>query len=200
MKKFAILFLCLLPLGLWSCGDDQEDVLPNQQKKIVSFLTSSHSPRLVAEKDAKKDEQQPFYTDFFGSAYRYIDEYYNPVRPNWKEVTAQSKITLTYSCHIFEFRAISDRDVPYFTNNPQWEEAFKEAGLTEGVLTFTPQPIDMAHPNILKGLYHALIGCREGDMGEVYMTYNMAYGDDDNFGLIPKESPIAIFFTVNSVE
>jgi hypothetical protein len=31
------------------------------------------------------------------------------------------------------------------------------------------------------------------------MTYNMAYGDI-NFSTIPKESPVAYFFTVNSVE
>ena len=31
------------------------------------------------------------------------------------------------------------------------------------------------------------------------MTYNMAYGDD-YFGLIPKESPIAWFFTVDAVD
>ena len=31
------------------------------------------------------------------------------------------------------------------------------------------------------------------------MTYNMAYGDD-YFGIIPKESPIAWFFTVDAVD
>ena len=45
----------------------------------------------------------------------------------------------------------------------------------------------------------ALLGCREGDAVEVYMTYNMAYGDD-YFGIIPKESPIAWHFTVDAVD
>ncbi|MFQ7503174.1 MAG: hypothetical protein ACLRMJ_08855 [Alistipes finegoldii] len=43
-----------------------------------------------------------------------------------------------------------------------------------------------------KRLYEALLGCREGDYVESYMTYNMAYGDI-NFSTIPKESPVAYF-------
>ena len=199
MKKFYILLL-LLPVLAWSCGDDEEDVLPNQQKKIISFLTSSHSPRLVAEKEVEQDSDQPFYTDLGGSAFRYIDQYYNPDRVNWKEVTAESKITITFSQYLFNYRAITDRDLPFFSNDPDWEEILLKEGLTPGVWTFEPMEVDMAHPNVLNGLYQALLGCREGDIAEVYMCYNMAYGDDDNFGLIPKESPVAVFFTINSVE
>ena len=53
--------------------------------------------------------------------------------------------------------------------------------------------------NILNGLRLALLGCREGDEVEAYMTYNMAYGDS-SFSTIPSESPIAWFFTVDAVE
>ena len=53
--------------------------------------------------------------------------------------------------------------------------------------------------DILKGLRYALLGCREGDEVEAYMTYNMAYGDA-NFSTIPRESPVAWFFTVETVE
>lgn len=59
--------------------------------------------------------------------------------------------------------------------------------------TFEPLTVDMRHPGIIKGMADALLGCREGDAVEVYMTYNMAYGDD-YFGIIPKESPIAWSF------
>ena len=56
-----------------------------------------------------------------------------------------------------------------------------------------------AADGIIKGMADALLGCREGDAVEVYMTYNMAYGDD-YFGIIPKESPIAWLFTVDAVD
>ena len=39
----------------------------------------------------------------------------------------------------------------------------------------------------------------EGDVVEAYMTYNMAYGDK-YVSTIPRESPVAWFFTVESVE
>lgn len=199
MKKIYMLLL-LLPLAVWSCSDDEEEVLPNQQKKIISYLTSGHNPRLADEKDVDKDSEKPFYTPFFGSAFRYIDQYYNPERINRKEVTPTSKILLTYSIHIFEYRNISDRDLPLFTNDPQWREILEKEGLTPGVIRFEPEAVDMARPHIISGLYHALVGCREGDAGEVYMAYNMAYGNDDNFGAVPKESAVAVLFTVNSVE
>ena len=72
-------------------------------------------------------------------------------------------------------------------------------GLTPGAWSSEPLEIDMRGSGIIKGLYDALLGCREGDYVESYMTYNMAYGDI-NFSTIPKESPVAYFFTVNSVE
>ena len=56
----------------------------------------------------------------------------------------------------------------------------------------------MRHPGIIKGMADALLGCREGDAVEVYMTYNMAYGDA-LINFIPEQSPIAVFYTIDSV-
>jgi hypothetical protein len=44
----------------------------------------------------------------------------------------------------------------------------------------------------------SLPGCREKDTVEVYMTYNMAYGDA-LINFIPEQSPIAVFYTIDSV-
>ena len=45
MKKTYALFVAL-PLLFAACGED-EDILSQQQQRIVSFLTSTHTPRLV---------------------------------------------------------------------------------------------------------------------------------------------------------
>ena len=37
--------------ALVSCSDE-EDILPQQQEKIVSYLTRSHTPTLLSEQDA----------------------------------------------------------------------------------------------------------------------------------------------------
>lgn len=188
--------LCLLLL--WSCKED-DDVLPNQQQRIVSFLTSGHSPRLVAAEDLEEDSQLAFYTVAGNSVYRYIESWYNPERASWPEVTATSKITITFRAYVFNFTAITDSTMPYFSNDPLLEQAYYEAGLTPGAWSFEPMALDMSSSDIINGLRLALLGCRRGDTVEAYMTYNMAYGDD-KFGIIPLESPIAVFFTVDSVE
>ena len=195
-RSFCIPMLCLLLL--WSCKED-DDVLPNQQQRIVSFLTSGHSPRLVAAEDLEEDSQLAFYTVAGNSVYRYIESWYNPERANWPEVTATSKITITFRAYVFNFTAITDSTMPYFSNDPLLEQAYYEAGLTPGAWSFEPMALDMSSSDIINGLRLALLGCRRGDTVEAYMTYNMAYGDD-KFGIIPLESPIAVFFTVDSVE
>ncbi|MDE5906634.1 MAG: FKBP-type peptidyl-prolyl cis-trans isomerase, partial [Alistipes sp.] len=73
-------------------------------------------------------------------------------------------------------------------------------GLTLGVWDFEPLEVDMRDPGIIKGLRLALLGCREGDRVEAYMTYNMAYGDKTYMYFLPKETPVAIFFSVDKVE
>lgn len=197
--KRLIAILLLTGALLAGCKQDDE-ILPEQQKRIVSFLTSSHSPRLVSADELEEDSQLPFYTVAGDAVYRYIESYYNPDRVNWPEVTESSKVTITFRAYIFaNYAAISETTIPYFTNDPLLEEAFLEIGLTPGEWSFEPLAVDMASTDIIKGLYLALVGCRQGDQVEAYMTYNMAYGDK-NFSIIPRESPVAIFFTVNSVE
>lgn len=193
---FCLLLSC--SLLFCSCKED-DDVLPQQQQRIVSFLTSSHSPRLVAAEDLEEESQLAFYTTLGHSVYRYIESWYNPDRANWPEVTATSKITITFRAYVFNYTGITDSTMPYFSNDPLLERAYYEAGLTPGAWTFEPLALDMASSDIIKGLRLALLGCRRGDSVEAYMTYNMAYGDD-KFGIIPLQSPIAVFFTVDSVE
>ncbi|WP_418983553.1 FKBP-type peptidyl-prolyl cis-trans isomerase [Alistipes sp.] len=198
MKRLLAILL-LTPWLLAGCEQDDE-ILPDQQKRIVSFLTSSHSPRLVSEAELEENSQLPFYTVAGDAVYRYIESYYNPDRVNWPVVTEESKVTITFRAYLFaNYSTITEKTIPFFTNDPLLEKAFYDIGLTPGEWSFTPLAVDMASTDIIKGLYLALVGCRQGDQVEAYMTYNMAYGDK-NFSIIPRESPVAIFFTVNSVE
>ena len=51
---------------------------------------------------------------------------------------------------------------------------------------------------ILKGVEASLIGCREGDSVEVYMTYEEAY-KNKVVGIVPHRSAVAWYYTINSV-
>lgn len=187
------------------CGcSNEEDILPDQEKRIVSYLTSIHLPRLVAV-DQTGGNPVAFYSTMGNSVYRYIDvnDFYNPDRVNQPVVGGGSRVTITFSAYVFTYANIvtaGDKlTAPYFTNDSALRQPLINAGLTVDNWSFEPLVIDMSKQDIIKGLHHALLGCRKGDHVEAYMTYNMAYGKD-NFSVIPRESPIALFFTVDSVE
>lgn len=198
MKRLSAILLAL-PLVLCGACSEEEETLPQQRERIVSYLTATHSPTLVDESEVDTESQQAFYTTLGNTVYRYIDNYYDPARPGRTEVTASSKVTITFRAYVFNFANITDSTFPFYSNDPLLNSAYEEMGLTSGVWSFEPLQIDMRSGNIIKGLRLALLGCRQGDEVEAYMTYNMAYGDT-NFSTIARESPLAWFFTVDAVE
>ena len=191
MKRLFVICISAALVSLAGCSDD-EDVQPAQKERIVSFLTGTHAPRLVAEENLEEGSNQPYYTVSGDAVYRYITDIYNPDR-------------VTFRAYVFTYANIvttgseNNWTVPYYTNDAALKSFLEGRGLNTEWWKFEPLTVDMRHPDIIKGLADALLGCREGDAVEVYMTYNMAYGDD-YFGLIPNESPIAWFFTVDAVD
>ena len=133
-------------------------------------------------------------------AFYNIDGYYDPERASRPEVTASSKVTITFRAYVFTFSNITDSTFPFYSNDASLRAAYEELGLTVdgGVWSFEPLTIEMGG-GILNGIRTALLGCRERDYVEAYMTYDVAFGGK-NFSTIPRESPIAFFFTVQSVE
>lgn len=200
MTRYKLTGLLAALLLLAGCSQEEE-TLPNQRNSIVSFLTSTHAPQLISEEDVAEspDENPPFYTAKGNTVYRYISNYYDSGRASRAEVKSGSRVSITFRAYVFSMRNITDSDMPFFTNDPDLEQALYEAGLTPGVWKFEPMELTLGQSGIIKGLELALLGCRQGDEVECYMTYNMAYGDT-NFATIPRESAVAIFFTVNGVD
>ena len=200
MTRYKLTGLLAALLLLAGCSQEEE-TLPNQRNSIVSFLTSTHAPQLISEEAVAEspDENPPFYTAKGNTVYRYISNYYDSGRASRAEVKSGSRVSITFRAYVFSMRNITDSDMPFFTNDPDLEQALYEAGLTPGVWKFEPMELTLGQSGIIKGLELALLGCRQGDEVECYMTYNMAYGDT-NFATIPRESADAIFFTVNGVD
>ena len=200
MTRYKLTGLLAALLLLAGCSQEEE-TLPNQRNSIVSFLTSTHAPQLISEEAVAEspDENPPFYTAKGNTVYRYISNYYDSGRASRAEVKSGSRVSITFRAYVFSMRNITDSDMPFFTNDPDLEQALYEAGLTPGVWIFEPMELTLGQSGIIKGLELALLGCRQGDEVECYMTYNMAYGDT-NFATIPRESAVAIFFTVNGVD
>lgn len=205
MKKIGHIFCAALLLagGLLFAGcSEDEDILPNQQRQIVSFLTGTLRLRSEAEAfDPSSDvENPPFYSVSGETAYRWITNYYDADRDQRPMVVPGSRVRLTLSIYLFQFRAINDKSVPLYTNDAALKSSLEEAGLNSAWWSFEPYVLTLGETPTISGLESSLIGCRAGDIVQVYMTYTMAYGADAWLYAVEPESPLALFYTVDYVE
>ena len=178
--------------ALVSCSDE-EDILPQQQEKIVSYLTRSHTPTLLSEQDAAQslDNDPP-------------------------EVSEGSRVELTFSLYDFTAYSTPKPNECLYSNDTTIINRLVEGGLNPrywvecdlyGVPLrdefgqFVPlrQTLQIGGGATLSGLQAALVGCREKDVVELYMTYNQAYGEKLIMGLMTKQCPVAFFCTINKV-
>ena len=203
--------------ALVSCSDE-EDILPQQQEKIVSYLTRSHTPTLLSEQDAAQslDNDPPYYSTFGNTTYRYIADVYDEERLTRPEVSEGSRVELTFSLYDFTAYSTPKPNECLYSNDTTIINRLVEGGLNPrywvecdlyGVPLrdefgqFVPlrQTLQIGGGATLSGLQAALVGCREKDVVELYMTYNQAYGEKLIMGLMTKQCPVAFFCTINNV-
>lgn len=200
MKKVALIITPLLTALLCACSDDSDGVLSRQQTSMTSYLASTHSPRLIAEEDLDSSlERYPQYYSTFGqTAYRYISTLYDEGRNDQPEVEWGDVVEITYTAYVFEFRNVTAANI-YATNELASIIELQQAGLnTSYEWTTDPLVIELGSTDIIKGIESSLVGCRQGDMVEVYMTFSMAY-DDTAIGTVPYQSPVAWYFSIDKV-
>lgn len=196
--------IVLSAVALLAGCEKEEDAFADQQKRIVSYLTGAHDPHLLSEADAavSLDENPPFYTEHGRSAYRYIDGFYAPGRTDRTEVARGDSLDLTFAAFVFTSGSPRLGDC-YFSNDAEIIGAMVEAGLNPALwLTEEDEPrplrVKLGDGRLLEGVERALVGCREGDAVEVFMTYNLAYGDTA-LGVIPAQSAVAFYCVINEV-
>ena len=182
-----------------ACGDEAVDVAETQRNSIVSYLTSSHSPRLINKKDVGQalEKNPPFYEQVEYNTFRYIDDYYNPERESRVQVAEGDKVELTFTAYIFSGSKPAVSAI-YLTNDQVQIDALQNTGLNVEYWKAEPLRVKIGQTNIIKGVEVSLIGCREGDSVEVYMTLDAAYGDDV-VGVVPLESSVVWYYTIDKV-
>ena len=113
-----------------SCSNE-EDILPRQQEKIVSYLTGKHTPKLLSEQDAAEslDNDPPYYSTFGNTTYRYIADVYNPERLTRPEVSEGSRIDVTFSLYGFTADAAPREEDCVYSNDTTVINRLFEAGL-----------------------------------------------------------------------
>ena len=177
----------------------EEEAVDTQRQNIERFLTSTHDPRLIAQADVENSlEYQPAFYERLGyNIFRYIATYYDQGRELRREVKAGDKVEITYVGFRFTGSKFTLADV-YATNDESMLAQLEEAGLDGQYWETEPLTIIFGQGNIINGVEASLNGCREGDVVEVYMTYEEAY-DKNVVGVLPKESPVAWIYTIDKI-
>ena len=181
------------------CSDDEIDVADSQRNAIVGYLTSSHDPRLINVSDVPNSmvPNPPFYERLEYDTFRYIASYYDEGRDNRRTIAYGDEVSLTYMACSFTGGQPSLAGV-YATNDASVLSQLREAGLNTEYWSVEPLRVKIGETNIIKGVELSLIGCREGDVVEVYMTFDAAYGDDV-VGVVAQEASVVWYYTIDSV-
>ncbi len=180
------------------CNDDDK-IVESERTSIERYLTSSHQPRLIPKEEVENsiEYNPPFYEKLSMDVYRYIATYYDANREQREEVEEGDVVELTVTAYIFAGRAPSISSV-YFTNEESVLKSLSSEGLNTEYWTTEPVVVKLGESSIIKGVEQSLLGCREGDKVEVYMTHNAAY-EDKAMGILKKESPVMWIYTITNL-
>ena len=199
MKRFVFTIMAVCAALLCSCSNDEE-MLTKQKDSIVKYLTSSR--RLIDEQEVSSslDENPPFYTAFNNSSYRHITNYYEQGRDEWMLVEPNSIIDIQFNAYIFSGSEPGMKDV-YWSNIPETISALEASNRHQYdhlIWSKEPLTVRLGRGEVLKGLEDALVGCRDQDSVQVYITSQAAYGKHI-IGSVPKNSSVAWYIKILSV-
>lgn len=200
-KIKILLLLSVVTAAMLGGCESSDDTNTSQKEFIVSYLEDTHSPTLIAESEVawSLDLEPEFYTVYPTYTYRYISTYYDADRSTKREVVSGGTISITYDLYEFTGSEISDDELPIYTNNPLYEAALIEEGLNTELWSFSPKSLTIGSGALLSSIEGALVGCREGDYVELYLTYYEGY-KNDIIGVVEKESALRFRCTIEEVE
>lgn len=198
IRNIAILAVATI---LFAGCKQNDDILTKQQESTVRYLTSTHSPRLMTEQEAtvSLEEKPEYYTNYGNMAWRYIATMYAEGRSEWTEADRNDVVEISFDAYVFNY-VNPVNTTPYWSNRQATIDRFvaNNEYFDPQYWRVEPYVIHLDGDDGIPGLRRALVGCREGDSVEVYMTYEAAYGKDI-VGIVPKQSPVAWLLTVDKV-
>lgn len=183
------------------CGCENDvDMLTKQKDAIVSYLTSSRRMVAYEEVGSVIENNPAFYNAFGQSVYRHITNYYEPDREQWTEVTPSSVLDINFCAYIFSGSEPSLQNL-YWSNIPAVISAFEANNSHQYdnlIWAEEPLTVRLGRGEIIRGLEEALVGCRDQDSVQVYMTSEAAYGKQI-IGSVPKNSSVAWYVKILNV-
>lgn len=196
--RLSILMFAVMCLNCLVGCSEADEIVEKQRSDIESYLGSTHSPRLVSAEQAEQDGSLDFYDVIELNTYRYIASYYDEGRDGRTLIEYGDEIQLALTAYVFT-GSVPRIESVYFTNVEETITRLVELGLNTEYWTTDPVIIKLGETNIIKGVEKSLLGCREGDKVEVYMTLESAY-EDAAVGIVPTNSSLVWIFTITSVK
>lgn len=195
---FGVALLGALLVGCSQTDDTNYD----QRADIIEYLEEDHSPTLLSESDAAEslDDESPFYTMGGYAIFRYIENYYNVNRESMAQIQKGSTISITYTLYNFEDYT-TPSELTILSSNDADQIALLEqldGGLNTTYWSTDPLSLKVGDGTLLSSVEDMLVGCREGDVVEFYMTLDEAYGSSI-IGLSVADAPLALFCEILTV-
>ncbi len=195
---YNILLLVTLALGVAGCNNTEEENL-EQRDDIITYLTTSHSPTLIAWGTYSLENEPKYYFTSGVATFMYISTYYYTDRELNTKITNGSNISITYTLYDFEDITTPDITNVLYSNDPDIIAQLEAYGLNSQYWSSEPKSITVGSGALFGGVESLLASwCYEGDELEFYMTLDQAYGSDV-IGLATKEAPVAFYCKVESV-
>lgn len=189
-RVIAIIAMLVIALISASCSNETDTTLTSQQKAIENYLTGSHKPRLIEEANIHEsmEEYPEFYTHWALNVFRYIATYYDEGRESKPVIKRGTTFDIKYTAYTFKSGAPTINDM-FATNDQTKIDELYRGYDDENVWSAKPMRITLGNQELVSGLETALKGCREGDIIEVYLTYEAAYGKN-YIGMVPSKSAV----------
>lgn len=199
VKRLIYMAMLVASALMYGCENDV-DMLTNQKDQIVKYLTNSR--RMVAQEEVGSviEDNPPFYTAFGQSVYRHITNYYEAGRDEWSEVGDNSSVKIEFAAYTFSGTEPTINDL-YWSNIPAVISEFEsKSGHNYSDLIWSDEPVvvQLGRGEVIDGLAAALVGCRDQDSVQVYMTSEAAYGKQI-IGSVPKNSSVAWYIKILNV-
>ncbi len=192
--KFAILIFATMCVNLFAGCEVEDTIITSQRTAIERFLNGR---KIISRKEAELSGDTEFYDVWGLNTYRYITNMYAEGREEKPQVEMGDEVSLSLTAYIFT-GSQPRAEAIYFTNEQAQIDRLVGLGLNTEYWSTDPVIIRLGSSDIIKGVEKALVGCYEGDVVEVYMTKESAYGKQA-VGIVPKDASLAWYFTVTSV-
>lgn len=177
-----------------------EDLSLEQKEDIETYLSTRHDPLLISLSEVAEslESDPPFYFTGGSTTFMYVEDYYNPSRDQRAEIKWGSTISITYSLYDFDDETKPSVVTLLDTNDADMIAELVELGLNPQYWSSDPLVITVGSAGLFESVESLLVGCREGDIIEFYMTLNEAYGKSI-VGLSTAEAPLALFCEILEV-